>query len=122
MSRPRLATEASLVPGLIAVGLFVLLSAIFLAAPLAGPATFDGGAVMQSLGAALMSIDAGAVVGDGTPIPAEGFVVSLIIVAVALDAALDGSLMLARRDEPSEDESVDVDTTNDAVATDGGAE
>ena len=37
-------------------------------------------------------------------IPAESFLVALIVIAVALDVAIDGAVYLARR-EPAEEES-----------------
>jgi NADH-quinone oxidoreductase subunit J len=93
---PRLVSlDRGLLPGLAAVALFVLIAAVTLTgnygeiiADFGFPA---GESIVAAIGAALIGIDAA--------IPVESFVVALIVIAVALDAALDGSIMLAKRDE-----------------------
>jgi NADH-quinone oxidoreductase subunit J len=37
-----------------------------------------------------------------TEIPTEGFMAALIVIALVLDAALDGAIHLARRDDEAE--------------------
>ena len=77
-SRPeRVPFDRRLLPGIAAIALFALMAAVFLSAD----------------GAALIGIE--------STIPTESFVVALLIIAIALDAALDGALMLAKRDEES---------------------
>lgn len=124
MTRPRLRTEGSLLPGLAAVALFAVFAAVFLTASLPAFAGFgEDAVVMKSLGAAMFSIEASAIVSEGTAVPSEGFVVPLIIVAVALDAALDGSLMLARREEAGENVTVGTEAPGSEqppAAADGG--
>ena len=65
--------------------------------------TADFSAVIQSFGfPADQSVVGGigrALIGIGGGIETESFVVALIVIAIALDAALDGALMLARRDD-----------------------
>lgn len=87
-----------MLPGLGAVALFVVMAVVFLAADYGTvieefgfPA---GESIVASIGAALIGIEAA--------IPVESFLVALLIIAVALDAALDGSIMLAKRDESNE--------------------
>lgn len=94
MSRPRFLLGKHLLPGVIAIALFGVLATVFLTASIGDPAGFGDASVMQSLGFSLLDI--GNV--EGT-VPAEGFLAAFVIVAFALDAALDGSIMLARREE-----------------------
>lgn len=94
MSRPRLRLGRHLLPGVIAIALFAVMASVFLTASIGDPAGFGDASVMESLGFALLDI---ANV-EGT-IPTEGFLAAFIIIALALDAALDGSIMLARREE-----------------------
>jgi len=99
MNRPRLERELSLRRGLAAVALFVVLAVVFVNAAFRDPAGFgEGAAVTRSIGAALFGIDPASVTSGGA-VAAEGFLVALILIAVLLDAALDGSLMLAKREE-----------------------
>ena len=93
---PRLVPlDRSLLAGLAAVGLFVVLAAVTLSSDFSAViADFGfpaGESVVAAIGAALIGIDAA--------IPVESFVVALIVIAIALDAALDGSIMLAKRDD-----------------------
>jgi len=93
MSRPRLKLGPPLLPGVVAVGLFAVMAWVFLNASFGEPAGFEEGAsVVDSIGFALIDVtDAG--------IPTEGFLVALIVIALVLDAALDGAIHLARREE-----------------------
>lgn len=103
-TRPRpVPIDRSLLPGLAAVALFAVMAAVFLSADLGGVvAEFGfpaGESVVAAIGAALIGIDAA--------IPVESFVVALILIAVALDAALDGSIMLAKREEETDEARAD---------------
>ena len=102
--RPRLNTDGSLVTGLAAVGLFVVLAGVFLGVSFPAPAGFgEGAAITKSLGAAMFDIAPSALMGDGeTAVPGEGFLVAFLLIAIVLDAALDGALMLAKRDDEEE--------------------
>ena len=126
MSRPHLNTEGNFVQGLAAVALFVVFAAVFLTANFEAPAGFgQNAAVMKSLGAALFSLDPAQVVGDGSPIASEGFLVAFEIVDAVLVAALVGSLMLARREEEGENVTVGTEPSggddSPTAATDGGS-
>ncbi len=104
MSRPELRTESTLVPGLAAVALFVVLAAAFLNASFPEPAGFGAdAAIVRSIGAALFDIDPAAVTADGAAVASEGFLAAFLLIAVLLDAALDGSIMLAKRDDEGGD-------------------
>lgn len=97
MSRPRLSLGRHLLPGVIALALFGVMAAVFLTASIGEPAGFGDASVIESIGFSLLNI---ANV-EGT-IPTEGFLAAFIVIALALDAALDGSIMLARREEDEE--------------------
>jgi len=81
-------------PGVAALGLFVVLAAVFLRAPFGDPASgFVGDAgITASIGYAMFNIQA------PDAIASEGFLVAFIVIAVVLDAALDGAVMLASRE------------------------
>ena len=93
-TRPRL-YRGSKVAGLLAAGLFGLLTAVFLTSGFGTAEGFADGSVTRSIGYAMFNLDSGAVAG-------EGFLVAFITIAVVLDAALDGAVMLAKKDEEGE--------------------
>lgn len=98
-TRPRpIPFDRALLPGLIAVALFVLMAAVFLNQEFVEPAGFDDVSIVVGIGYAIIGAAEQAgeyAVYEGT----ENFLVALILVAIVLDAALDGALMLAKRDE-----------------------
>ena len=109
MSRPRLIPLGRhLVPGIIAVGLFSLLAATFLTAGDSGPfeTVFDDPpgfpdvSIVSGIGYALIGEPAAAGA-EAVYEHTESFLVALILIALLLDAALDGALMLASREEDS---------------------
>lgn len=103
-------------PGVAAVALFVVLAAVFVGAPFGDPAPgFEGDAgITASIGYAMFNIDAPGAV------PSEGFLVSFILIAVVLDAALDGAVMLARREDEGEPTTALRSDAEQVPATDGG--
>lgn len=106
MSRPRLAADLRASHGVAALALFAVLAAVFVTAELPAPAGFEAGlSVMNGIGYALFDL------GEQSGLVTEGFLVSFVLIAVVLDAALDGAIMLAREEDGS------VLSTND-----GGAE
>jgi NADH-quinone oxidoreductase subunit J len=76
------------------VGLFAFFAAVFLTAGFGTAGPFPEGSVTASIGYALFDL-------PGGDIESEGFLVSFIVIAVVLDAALDGAVMLAKRDGES---------------------
>jgi NADH-quinone oxidoreductase subunit J len=75
---------------------------VFLTSSFGEAAGFPGdGSITAAIGYAMFNLDAGA-------FPSEGFLVSFIVIAVVLDAALDVAVMLGEREEEG------------SVATDGG--
>ncbi|WP_284013376.1 proton-conducting membrane transporter [Halobaculum litoreum] len=112
-SRPRLKRDFNPVPGLAAVALFAVLALVFLQASFGEAQGFEQGAsITASIGYAMFNIDAGAI--SGAVVSGEGFVVAFVLIAVALDVAIDGAVFLAK----SEDEEGGIG----AVLTDGGRE
>ncbi len=96
-TRPKLIEfNRSLLPGLIAVGFFGVFAAIILSAEFTEVAGFEDGGltIVEDIGYALIgATDQGTI--EGT----EDFLVAFILIAVLLDAALDGALMLAKRED-----------------------
>jgi NADH-quinone oxidoreductase subunit J len=92
-TKPELRTGRHLLPGLAAVALFVVMAVVVLRASFGDPQGFGPDAsITASIGYAMFNLDMGSV-------PGEGMLVAFIVIAVALDAALDGSLLLAKREE-----------------------
>ncbi len=92
-SRPRLQLGSHLLPGLVAVALFVVLVAVFLTSSFDAPVGFPGGgSVTAAIGYALFNLDGGAY-------PSEGFLVAFEIIDLALVAALAAAVMLAKTEE-----------------------
>jgi NADH-quinone oxidoreductase subunit J len=108
-TRPTLETEVNWVNGLAAVALFAVMASVFMTAGFPRPDGFGDGSITASIGYAMFDLLGQIPEGHGET---EGFLVAFIVIAVVLDAALDGAVMLARR----EDEDGDVVT----ALTDGG--
>jgi NADH-quinone oxidoreductase subunit J len=97
-SRPEFADDLDFLPGLAAVALFAVMAVVFVTAAFESTtAGFPADpSITASLGYVLMDLD-GTTLAEATP----GFLAALIIVAVLLDAALDGAVFLANRDDES---------------------
>jgi len=92
-TKPSLRTGSHLLPGLAAVALFVVMAAAILQGTFGDPQGFGAdAAITASIGYAMFNLDMGA-------IPGEGMLVAFIVIAVALDAALDGAILLAKREK-----------------------
>lgn len=128
-TRPELVDMDSsrLLPGLAAVALFLVMAAAFVTAGFGAAAGFPGGSVTAGIGYAMFDLL------DLAAIGSEGFLITFLIIALVLDAALEAAVMLARREgegEPLEAyDEADADTgAEDAdptagtpgVAADGG--
>ena len=102
--------SSSRTPGLAALALFGVLAAVVLgsASGFSDPAVgFPAGeSIVHNIGYALFDIDLGG-------IPTEGFLAAFLIIAIALDVALDSAVYLAKQ----EDEGTIV-----SALTDGGRE
>lgn len=93
-TRPRFRVGRHLLPGLAAVGLFAVLLAIILRSSFEEPLGFpEDESIIENIGFALLDIH------ELTTIDVAGFLVAFIALAVVLDAALGGAVMLATRDE-----------------------
>ncbi len=94
--RPRLKVGAHLWRGLAAVALFGVMAAVFLTTEFEDPVGLGAVEnVTASIGYALFDIPHETLEATGT----EPFLVAFIVIAVVLDAALEGAVLLARRDE-----------------------
>lgn len=98
-TRPRLHIGAHLWRGLAAVALFGVFAAVFVNAEFGEPAGFEGiENITAVIGYAMFDIPHETIEATGT----EPFLVAFILIAVALDAALEGAVLLARREEGGE--------------------
>lgn len=86
MNRPRVRLGTHLLPGIAAVGVFVLIAGTILTAEFDTAVGFTG-SVAETIGLALVNLG-----------PADGYLVALILIGFVLDAALDGAVYLARRE------------------------
>jgi len=92
-SRPRSKIGSHLLPGLAAVALFAVMTAAVLTSSFGSTQGFPADAnIVASVGRAMFGI-------PGADVTGESFLVAFILIALALDAALDGSLLLAKREE-----------------------
>ncbi|MFW5956790.1 MAG: hypothetical protein ACOCQY_05245 [Halorhabdus sp.] len=96
MSRPQLVRELHLGRGVAALALFIVLAVVFVTAEFPSGGGFEAGvSITAGIGYALIDLV------DQSPLVSEGFLVSFVLIAVVLDAALDGALLLARREDGS---------------------
>ena len=96
MSRPRLATDLRASHGVAALALFAVLAAVFVTANFPEAAGFEAGlSITEGIGYALFDM------AGQSGLVSEGFLVSFILIAIVLDAALDGAIMLARDEDGS---------------------
>ncbi|PSP55249.1 hypothetical protein BRC82_06495 [Halobacteriales archaeon QS_1_67_19] len=108
-------------PGVAALGLFAVLAWVFVGANFGDPAGFpEGASITASIGYAMFNIQA------PDAVPSEGFLVTFILIAVVLDAALDGAVMLASREAAGEittalrSDAVESESSPQDVVADGG--
>lgn len=92
-TRPELHLGPHLFRGIGAIALFAVFALVAVRAGFGDPAGFADGSITGSIGYAIIGLT------DLATHEVESFLVALIIVAVVLDAALDGAVMLARREE-----------------------
>jgi NADH-quinone oxidoreductase subunit J len=94
-TRPRLSDEINWAAGIAALGLFAVLAAVFVGSSFGTPAGFPDASITAGIGYAMFDL-----MGQ-TVHQSEEFLVSFIVIAITLDAALDVALMLAKRDDES---------------------
>ncbi|ELY70267.1 hypothetical protein [Natrinema versiforme] len=118
---PKLRLGKTLVPGLLAVGLFAVMALITLNASFepmtaaAGAGFPDDISITAELGYALFGFDSLQQIGGTEP-----FLAAVLLVAIALDAALDASLVLAKREEGGEPVAA-LSSTGDSSSSSEGA-
>ena len=88
-----------LVPAIAVGSLFAVMSVVVLSAEFGdfsdGLEAFEGESVVHNIGYALFNLGEHGV----ATIPSEGFLAAFLIIAVALDVAVDGAVYLAKREE-----------------------
>ncbi|MFT4947851.1 MAG: NADH-quinone oxidoreductase subunit J [Natronomonas sp.] len=100
-TRPRLIDiDRRLLLGFIPLGLFVAVAAFVLTTDFSTVAVagFEGGglSIVEDMGYAFIGAP------ELAELDTEDFLVALVLIAILLDAALDGALMLAKRDDGGE--------------------
>jgi hypothetical protein len=92
--------DRRLLLGLLPLGLFVFLAGVIFTTDFAGIG--DGG--FESGGLSIVADMGYSFIGapELAELETEDFLVALVLIAVLLDAALDGALMLAKRDDGGE--------------------
>lgn len=91
-THPEIQLGPHLLRGVAALALFAVLFGIAVTVPFGAPVGFAEGSITASIGYAIIGL------AHLAEHETEGFLVALIVVAVLLDAALDASVMLAKRD------------------------
>ena len=120
-NRPRLHTSGTLAPGLLAVVLFVVMATIAWTTQFGEMSGYpDGIAITSEIGYAMFNLEA-LQSGEGAIGDTEPFLVAFILIAIVLDAALDASLVLAKREEGGEPVSPLASRSDDARPGTGGA-
>ncbi len=100
---------SSLVPGLAAVALFVVMAVAIVQSSFGTALAFpEGESIVAHIGYAMFDLQA-----DMGTIASEGFLAAFLIIAVGLDVAVDGALFLAKREKEG---------SIVALLTDGGRE
>ncbi|MES3516659.1 MAG: proton-conducting membrane transporter [Natronomonas sp.] len=90
-TRPRVRKSRQMAVGVLAVGLFGILAVIFATSGFGTADGFQDGEITASIGYAMFNLDA-------RTVASEGFLVAFITIAIVLDAALDGAVMLAKKE------------------------
>ncbi|ELZ09201.1 hypothetical protein [Natrialba aegyptia] len=98
-TKPRLRVGRVLLPGVLAVGLFGLMALIVLNTSFGGSQGFpESIAITSELGYAMFGLDELQSTAGSIP-NTESFLAAFFLIAVVLDAALDGAIVLAKREE-----------------------
>ncbi len=136
---PQLRLGKTMVPGILAVILFAMMGLITLNTGFGAMTGFpDGTAITSEIGYAMFDYTALQST-EGNLGATEPFLISFLLIAIVLDAALDASLVLAKREEEGEavtalsstpdstdtasgSGSVTGGPGNEPAATDGGEE
>ncbi|RQG99619.1 hypothetical protein [Natrarchaeobius oligotrophus] len=100
---PKLRLDSSLAPGVLAVALFVIMATIVLNTGFSPEMEgFEGvDSITAEIGYAMFDLEALQSTEGSIP-DTEAFLAAFLLIAVALDAALDASLVLAKREEEGE--------------------
>jgi len=114
-TKPELRLGRHLLPGLAAVALFAVMAATFLSASFGSSAGFGGAeSITRNIGYAMFDLT------GLLTVDSEGFLVAFIVMAVVLDAALEGAVYLAKREDGGTLRTALSIDEDDTVAADGG--
>jgi len=84
-----------MIPGLAAIGLFIVMAVAFVQASFGEPVLFpEGESIVAHIGYALFDLQ-----NDMGTIASEGFLAAFLIIAIGLDVAVDSAIFLAKREE-----------------------
>lgn len=114
-TRPKLRLGKTLVPGLLAVALFGLMTAIVFNTTFTGSLQGFAGvsSITAEIGYALFDLEALQPT-EGPMTNTEPFLVSFLLIAIVLDAALDAALVLAKREDEGQTVAALSSSTTDA--------
>ncbi|MBP1921315.1 NADH-quinone oxidoreductase subunit J [Halorubrum alkaliphilum] len=90
------ANVSRVLPAAVVTLVFGVMAVTFLGAEFGEFSTFAGESVVHNIGYALFNLTG---YEELSTIPSEGFLAAFLIVAVALDVAVDGAIYLAKREE-----------------------
>jgi len=116
-TKPELRLGKHLLPGLAAVALFAVMAATFLSASFGSGVEdpfADVGSITENIGYAMFDLT-----GQLT-VESEGFLVAFVLIALVLDAALEGAVYLAKREAGGTLRTALTIGGDESVAPDGG--
>ncbi|WP_071391232.1 hypothetical protein [Haloprofundus marisrubri] len=118
-TKPQLNDDSNFLPGLAALGLFVVMAVVFLQAEFGAPEGFPADvSIVASIGYAMFDISADQL--QQQIVSAEGFLAAFLIMAIALDVAIDAAVYLAKREEAGEVVTALVEDVRSDDPTSGG--
>ena len=121
---PQLRLGSALLPGILAVALFAIIALVVINTPFNGMEGFpEGISVTSEIGYAMLDLTPLQST-EGSMGATEPFLISFFLAAIVLDAALDASIVLAKREEGGESVSAYATTSSssddETAVTDGG--
>ncbi|MWV40201.1 hypothetical protein [Natrialba sp. INN-245] len=117
--RPELRLGTTLAPGLLAVVLFGMMGLIAWNTQFGGMAGFpDGISITSEIGYAMFDLEP-LQSEEGAIGETEAFLAAFLLIAITLDAALDASLVLAKREESGESVTALISRSGDSTSAAG---
>ncbi|TYT61023.1 hypothetical protein [Natrialba swarupiae] len=119
--RPELRLGTTLAPGILAVVLFGMMGLIAWNTQFGGMAGFpDGISITSEIGYAMFDLEP-LQSEEGAIGETEAFLAAFLLIAITLDAALDASLVLAKREESGESVTALISRSGDSTSAATGA-